>query len=1006
MAEFSRYVCWDPVEAASLISTEAVSPSTSMFFATHAPLRIFRTHVQESQAADVGNPVNEHAVRHDFLNRPTANGVLLMPVIGDSGTGKSHLVRWIKECTPSDDKRRVIYLPKLGTSLKSVVTALLDDAAGEDFDALRAQVAEVTEQHDAAGLQNRLLNNLQEAILAAEPPAGPARILVAPSGLPALLLDPHVRDHLLQPDRLIPQLVAKLLVDRRDDEPERPPRFTIEDLPTKIDDPGQASAQARHLLGMITMRAEWQPIIVDLLNANLDTAVLNATVGLGRLQRALLDIRRLYAEQGKEIILLIEDFALIQGLQRDLLDAIIEVGYRDGKAMLAPIRTLMAVTPGYFVQLADTVLTRARAASPHMYDLDRQFDNTDAGTTRVLAFVGRYLNAARLGRERLDDLAIRDVRDAPNACDDCVMANACHTGFGVTEDGHGLYPFNRSALVRAIHSTALPKKPDAIVPRAILGMVVRNTLQAHANSLREGTFPDELFRQDYPTARADTALSSAVQHQIEESDAVDAERRKVTLEFWGDAPSEVINLAPEIHTALALPQLTLSTPGMVARPDAVVESRPKVETPSGLTPSQVRSVRHIEDWQTRNIDLQQVTAGELRGIVGEAVSRRCDCTDPISAEPTAAEIREAWPVRSTTVSITGAQAENLPGTPNAPIKFNRTSGNAQFFIGLIGLNSGRTEGNASHLRRLYALADDHAPALMQRVRDVRESSDAQLMLGLRAAVLGALLGGHAHPGQSEAALVNAVIDDGDGWQLGDRTSRTPGWLDAFAVHLEARRELTTALRRAFGYGQGSTGQIRMIDVAHLLPLLRQASESWNWTPPNTMAVPRWARRAVRGLNRLPALAEEQMTMLHRQLVEFRRLLPPGNKGRDVVKAVSEAHAAGFSIGEARTDADRLAGVLDRARDIDWTSIDRLEQRVVEWQAAPDGPTKLDLSLTTTGRDHGPALADATDFLQCSDQWLTTALDAVSSRAGAAFGDAAELIREVKDEWAKVRSHNQ
>ena len=50
----------------------------------------------------------------------------------------------------------------------------------------------------------------------------------------------------------------------------------------------------------------------------------------------MLEIRREFARQGKEIVLLIEDFALIQGFQRDLLDAIIEVGEREGRGDLAP----------------------------------------------------------------------------------------------------------------------------------------------------------------------------------------------------------------------------------------------------------------------------------------------------------------------------------------------------------------------------------------------------------------------------------------------------------------------------------------------------------------------------------------------------------------------------------------------------------------------------------------------------------------------------------------------
>ncbi len=112
---------------------------------------------------------------------------------------------------------------------------------------------------------------------------------------------------------------------------------------------------------------------VQLLNENLDQAVLRlANLTGGKLQQAMLDIRReLHNKQ--EIVLLVEDFAVIQGVQRDLLDAITEVSVREGREELAPIRTLMAVTRGYYDTLADTVTTRVAAGVPYLYDLDVSF---------------------------------------------------------------------------------------------------------------------------------------------------------------------------------------------------------------------------------------------------------------------------------------------------------------------------------------------------------------------------------------------------------------------------------------------------------------------------------------------------------------------------------------------------------------------------------------------------------------------------------------------------------
>ena len=288
---------------------------------------------------------------------------------------------------------------------------------------------------------------------------------------------------------------------------------------------------------LIKARAELQEAAVAMLNEQLPVAVTNAgNIGSGRLQSALLKIRREFARQGKEIILLIEDFALIQGIQRDLLDAIIEVGERDGSVVMAPVRTLMAVTTGYYSRLADTVLTRAKAATPYVYDLDVQFDASERGIAETVAFVGRYLNAARIGREKLDAEGVRSAKDVQNFCEDCDYRPQCHPAFGYSSEGHGIYPFNETALRRAIRARPARENPDAFNPRAVIGEVVRNVLVEHGESLVDGTFPNAHFRTEYPTAASELPLPAAVHASLENMDPLGADRRTTFLEFWGDAP--------------------------------------------------------------------------------------------------------------------------------------------------------------------------------------------------------------------------------------------------------------------------------------------------------------------------------------------------------------------------------------------------------------------------------------------------------------------------------------
>src|SRR5580692_2244046 len=82
MTDFRRYRCWETAVAAATLTTEAVSPSPAVFFATHAPLRIYRSPASGRGSDNPGVPVDEEEVRKDFLTRASANGILLMPVIG------------------------------------------------------------------------------------------------------------------------------------------------------------------------------------------------------------------------------------------------------------------------------------------------------------------------------------------------------------------------------------------------------------------------------------------------------------------------------------------------------------------------------------------------------------------------------------------------------------------------------------------------------------------------------------------------------------------------------------------------------------------------------------------------------------------------------------------------------------------------------------------------------------------------------------------------------------
>lgn len=1007
MVDFRGFLCWTPETAAVTINTEAVSPSRAVFMATHAPLRIRRAGLDGRAIVSDGPLIDEKTVLKDFLSLRSDTGALLLPVVGDSGTGKSHLVRWVRENLPASDKYKVIYLEKAKTSLRAVIDALLADAGSGALAQLRADIHRFTDGVDAVTLSRRLVNALSEALAATTARDVPqhARPLAGPRGLTVVLQDPHVSAFMLGQGKFIPRLAEQLLRDRADGEPDRPMAFTMEDLPTDLLDLHRAAQVTIKLINAISGTTQLQQAAVDLLNQHLEAAVKRvASLGAGRLQDAMLQVRREYARKGKEIVLLVEDFALIQGVQRDLLDAVIEAANRYGSTTLAPIRTLMAVTTGYFSDLPETALTRVRATAGYVYNLNVPFTRDDRGESEVTSFVGRYLNAARVGREALENAGEGQV---PNLCETCDLVSRCHEQFGATSEGYGLYPFNPSALVRTIHATAPRNDPYAFVPRTVLGSVVRPVLVEHAGALKEGAFPDARFRTQFPTAGIDEPLSAGVQEVVEAEDFVDADRRKTVLEFWGGAPDYAGALPSAVLEAFALEARTFSGASAVplkvqATKSAKQATETEPPTSGELPPSLQARVKAVDEWLTRERVLQQAVASELRTVIATAVAQRYRWVNPLMREQSQGTVRSAWPSNARVVSIEGA-TENVQGADAAPIRIKRTARNSGYLRSLLLLKNGQPAERAEHVRRLSTESDRYAAPLTTVLQKNLQIAADDLVLGLRAALIGAALAGRAWPGMDEAELLAAAFADGRSWAREDVGSRDQAWNRSLEGHLQHRPPLVERLRDALGVAQGD-GKPRLIDAARALPLLRRATAQWDWQVTGS-DVPEWVKKAVKSFANWTSLVKAQNASLRQQLDDIRRHHPRGTTGAQVLAAVRDALSAAedASIPVPLATRTGITELLARAHDVDWKILNQLEDDLLR----AEGPEASDAArITAAVRDRGVAIQVVRDLLQASDAWLTNALEHAASRTNSHGDEAARGVQELLIEWRSLSTQEE
>jgi len=798
---------------------------------------------RDFSATSGGSLIDEEQLLEEFL-APNP-GLLFLPIIGESGTGKSHLVRWLQLRLPPDDGRKVVYIPKYGTNLRSVIKLILSGMTGEAVVRLHGELDKAVDTLDEAGAPSRLLNELAASIedrsreARPQPPRPDEEYRQwLEVELPKLLLDNVFRSKLLEPAGVIDRLVREVLKGKQEEDKSKPFAFTVPDLPLSVTDVARANKDVRTLFGQLVDSPKLREVAVALLNENLGPAV-RKLFGMGgrTLYEVMLSVRRELLAQQTELVLLIEDFTILQGIQRELLDAITEAPVREGKQVLCSIRAAMAVTTGYFATIAGTFSTRG-GFTGHVFSLDVPLSQSGGGVAAedIADFVGGYLNAARLGQGRLED-ALKQAGPeratrrgwVPNACDDCPHTDTCHGAFGISRDGFGMYPFNQPALDRAVAS----QTPTNFDPRRILGTVVRYTLDQHRGDIANREFPSVSFAQHFASSRL-RPLDPDLVEDIRSLDAVDADRRVVLLTFWGARPAVVTNLLAGIHEAFAIPSLkdVVPQPRPVPGPTPTPDPGPSGQPP--LPPQVQVKLSNIEQWSDGTGELDQALAADLRRFLHAAVVAHIDWNDELLLQSDdAAGPRAGKFFRQASIDIQNARGGGPRPASAATINIPASAESAALLRSIVLYEHHghwMFDRGDERLRRLIARLALWARDVVAAVRaggrregswDIVSAATEQLAFTAR---ILSLPGGHS---QTAAELTNALLTDASGTM--DR--RNTGWdrlTDACAS--DFRRKVRDALLTRVGARQG-TGRPHAIDITALTPAITALKRTWVMTPP-------------------------------------------------------------------------------------------------------------------------------------------------------------------------------
>lgn len=681
------------------IKPDAESDWQEVFLAVHQPMCLTKRALVPN-ATDGDRIVTESDILAEFL-KDDPSGRVIMPIFGDSGSGKSHLVKWLSlqlEMQPDASRRHIIRIPK-NASLKSVLGFILDDLVGEQYDEIKRQLKAAREQLDTIGAEESILSgiraeirrrydearqNREDAKLRGEKVRGiddewfthgnPQR------GLPALLSDP-VTSQLFMAGTgerigIISELAKHLTTDSSD---ERLPRrdFKETDLvvPDDLDINEASDIAKRYLQTLDRQNGRERKTAVRLLNIIVDPALEPlASPTDTTLSEIFLAIRRQLLGDGLELALLVEDFAVLSGIQGALLAAMVPEAVRDGVNDACVMRTAMAVTTGYDFGRYDTVKTRAVYG---WYVDEVSHDGDDQVVERICDYVGAYLNAARFGADGLkrihneyddDQWPPRFGEDADLLSKDRQQLNA----FGTSRAGWPLFPFNRAAI-RQMSNQFLrdADKQLRLNPRDIINHVLKRVLRDCRSAWVQGRFPSEEFLGDQAHR-----LSAALQAEVKnvESNRSVLTRYLALLRYWGDCPENVAETAlpSQVYEAFGLTPLPHSgrnarnTVGQQAKQPAILESstatpvtdnmEPIVVHPTGtgsppISPQEVnvtsqhpeevrRWDRKLNDWNPTST-LPQTEAKALRKMIANHVLGAIDWDSLLLKKLTANEM-SSW----------------------------------------------------------------------------------------------------------------------------------------------------------------------------------------------------------------------------------------------------------------------------------------------------------------------------------------------------------------------------
>lgn len=527
-----------------IIKVEAKDTSEAYFLATHKPFEKLK-YVPRNMRREEVDFVHEEQFFRTVFNQMERHHFIM--VTGDNGSGKSHLIRWVKEHLKysgfvDKEKETILFISRAQSTLRGALEQIMNAQVFQQNDMAEKmrKLVQANEHLSKDGLKQRIIHHLAIAVNDDEENGS---ITSRDRGqLYTFLVDQDTKHFVMGEDGPIERIQKKLSSEARNEVmTDVTPRFEASDFAITIDqletvkrsDAGRRALRFIESVADSTNALEQQAIVkkrerfAAYLNDFLDRVVQECTQFRGTdLTEIFKLLRQELKLQGKCLTLLIEDITSFTGIDKALIDVL---GYThegtEYDESLCRLISIVGVTNWYYDNaINDNFKERVTA---NLYVDDAFCDVSD-----IVDMTARYLNAIYLEPERVDAWLQSGAQQESLPLSEVFKE---HKWAQVEIGSHTmtLFPFSAAAL-RNFHNKRELKTPRRFLQDVLLKYV--HWMLLHGL---------EMFPPEYSSTGLDVAWTDEADDAVLKREAApNLVNRYMTLfRIWGNRSLDSYTLA-------------------------------------------------------------------------------------------------------------------------------------------------------------------------------------------------------------------------------------------------------------------------------------------------------------------------------------------------------------------------------------------------------------------------------------------------------------------------------